>query len=97
MRGILKKQMEDSWEKKRKRFHLDLSESEEAIEYDRECLKEDKRADWQKTMYLRQFALDNLELAQKRKQKELNEKVREKEQEKRLLQYNPINWSGTMT
>ncbi|XP_029642186.1 uncharacterized protein LOC115216764 [Octopus sinensis] len=97
IRDVLKAQMADRDRIQRKVFQERKSESDSAIEYDQKCWQEDLEKSREKISYLIQFRDQNKQLMEQKWRRARDQQNSEKQHERDLLRYNPINWSGTLS
>ncbi|XP_013068773.2 uncharacterized protein LOC106056538 [Biomphalaria glabrata] len=96
-REVLKQQMADSDEKKRRDFEIKLHESESIVEYDRQCKLQDFQNIIDKYNYLKHFRDENKTFMEGTWEKSRMDKMLTDRYDREILRYNPINWSGTLS
>jgi len=96
-RETLKQQMHDSDTQKREDFKNKVRESEEAVEYDRQCRMSDFNDFVKKFNYLKNFRDDNKSSMENRWDRTRFNKFQTDRLDREVMKYNPINWSGTLS
>ncbi|XP_005105460.1 uncharacterized protein LOC101847518 isoform X2 [Aplysia californica] len=96
-REVLKQQMSDSDHKKQLDLKNKVRESEEAVEYDRQCKVKDFKDFVKKFNYLKNFRDDNKTFMEDTWEKNRFHKIMTDKYDREIMRYNPINWSGTLS
>lgn len=93
---MLKKQMSDKWALQRETLASQSKELETLKEADRLAIVQDLEQERAKALFLRKYRDENKRLMENRWQENRLTRSLETLKERELLQYNPINWSGTL-
>ncbi|KAM5148550.1 uncharacterized protein ACMZJ9_012135 [Mantella aurantiaca] len=96
IRQLLKKQMSDKWTMERESMAGQGKELEALKEADRLAIFQDLEQERAKALFLRRYRDENKRLMESRWQENRLTRSLETLKERELLQYNPINWSGTL-
>uniref|UniRef100_A0A8C5WJQ9 Uncharacterized protein n=1 Tax=Leptobrachium leishanense TaxID=445787 RepID=A0A8C5WJQ9_9ANUR len=96
IRDLLKKQMSEKWAVQRERISSQSLELEAQMESDRSAVKQDTEQQRARALFLRNYRDENKKLMETRWQENRLTRSLETLKERELLQYNPINWSGTL-
>ncbi|CAJ0948580.1 unnamed protein product [Ranitomeya imitator] len=96
IRQLLKKQMSDKWSTTRETLLSQSKELEALKEADRSAILQDLEQERAKALFLRRYRDENKRLMEKKWQENRLTRSMETLKERELLQYNPINWSGTL-
>ncbi|XP_071960847.1 uncharacterized protein [Antedon mediterranea] len=96
IREVLKGQISGKDEIEQQQLKDKVRESEDAVNFDRKCLDEDKEAYKKRISFLMQFRDENKRLIESREeQRRIDFKCRHRK-EQELLRFNPVNWSQTL-
>ncbi|XP_051777263.1 uncharacterized protein LOC127526254 isoform X2 [Erpetoichthys calabaricus] len=96
IRDLLKRQMLEKWEQQRQLRSSLSREAEEAQEADRLALSRDFQQNVAHAQILRTFRDENKRLMEQIRHQRSLSRLQETTRERELLQYNPLNWSGTL-
>ncbi|XP_068107605.1 uncharacterized protein [Hyperolius riggenbachi] len=96
IRQLLKKQMSDKWAVERESLAGQSKELEALKEADRLAVTQDHQQEQAKSLFLRKYRDENKRLMESKWQENRLTRSLELLRERELLQYNPINWSGTL-
>ncbi|XP_077132477.1 uncharacterized protein LOC143787532 [Ranitomeya variabilis] len=96
IRQLLKKQMSDKWSTARETLLSQSKELEALKEADRSAILQDLEQERAKALFLRRYRDENKRLMENKWQENRLTRSMETLKERELLQYNPINWSGTL-
>ncbi|XP_030062626.1 uncharacterized protein LOC115472476 [Microcaecilia unicolor] len=96
LRQLLKKQMSEKWAMEREMLNRQAKDAEAAREADRLALLHDLEQERTKALFLQRFRDENKKLMETKWKENRLIKSLEIIRERELLQYNPINWSGTL-
>ncbi|XP_053324906.1 uncharacterized protein LOC128499938 [Spea bombifrons] len=96
IRQLLKMQMNEKWDLQRERMSSQSKEIEALMENDRTALTQDLEQERSRALFLRRYRDENKKLMETRWQESRLTRSLETLRERELLQYNPINWSGTL-
>ncbi|XP_063797018.1 uncharacterized protein LOC134958388 [Pseudophryne corroboree] len=96
IRQLLKKQMTEKWATKREGLSSQNKELEILMEADRAAVIQDLEQEKAKSLFLRRYRDENKRLMESKWQENRLTRSMETLKERELLQYNPINWSGTL-
>ncbi|XP_069822918.1 uncharacterized protein [Dendropsophus ebraccatus] len=96
IRQLLKKQMSEKWSMSREVLASQSKELEALKEADRFAVLQDLEQERKKALFLRRYRDENKKLMESKWQENRLTRSMETLKERELLQYNPINWSGTL-
>ncbi|XP_044157621.1 uncharacterized protein LOC122943717 [Bufo gargarizans] len=96
IRQLLKKQMSEKWTTSREALAGQSKELEALKEADRFAVLQDLEQERAKSLFLRRYRDENKQLMESKWQENRLTRSMEMLKERALLQYNPINWSGTL-
>ncbi|XP_075687819.1 uncharacterized protein LOC142656794 [Rhinoderma darwinii] len=96
IRQLLKKQMSEKWTIAREVLASQSKELEALKEADRFAVFQDLEQERAKAFFLRRYRDENKRLMESKWQENRLTRSMETLKERELLQYNPINWSGTL-
>ncbi|XP_040263403.1 uncharacterized protein LOC120978985 [Bufo bufo] len=96
IRQLLKKQMSEKWTTSREALAGQSKELEALKEADRFAVIQDLEQERAKSLFLRRYRDENKQLMESKWQENRLTRSMEMLKERELLQYNPINWSGTL-
>ncbi|XP_033116406.1 uncharacterized protein LOC117116464 [Anneissia japonica] len=96
IREVLKDQMSGKDQEMKQQLTDKVKESEDAVNYDKKCINEDKEAYQKKITFLMQFRDENKRLIESREEQRRLEARYRNRSEQELLRYNPINWTQTL-
>ncbi|KAM9324418.1 uncharacterized protein PAF06_000455 [Gastrophryne carolinensis] len=96
IRHLLKKQMSDKWALERETLASRSKEVEVLMEVDRLAISQDLEQERAHALFLRRYRDENKRLMENRWQENRLTRSLETLKERELLQYNPINWNGTL-
>ncbi|KAG9483499.1 uncharacterized protein [Eleutherodactylus coqui] len=96
IRQLLKTQMSEKWSSAREVLASQSEELEALKEADRLAVLEDLEQRRAKALFMRRYRDENKRLMENRWRESLLSRSMDTLRERELLQYNPINWSGTL-
>ncbi|XP_071982967.1 uncharacterized protein [Engystomops pustulosus] len=96
IRQILKKQMSEKWNMSREALAGQSQEIATLIEADRSDLHHDLEQERARALFMRRYRDENKRLMESKWHENRLTRSMETLRERELLQYNPINWSGTL-
>ncbi|XP_055504109.1 uncharacterized protein LOC129704788 [Leucoraja erinacea] len=96
IRQLLKWQMSQQWEAQRYALFKRAKEGEEAREAERQAILKDLEKQSARSRFLQAFRDENKKLMEIQWKEKRLAKSMDSLRERELLQYNPINWSGTL-
>ncbi|XP_069792845.1 uncharacterized protein [Narcine bancroftii] len=96
IRQLLKWQMNQRWEAQRYALFVRAREGEAVREADRKALLQDLEKQSARSRFLQAFRDENKKLMEIQWKEKRLAKSMDSLREREMLQYNPINWSGTL-
>ncbi|KAG8435987.1 hypothetical protein GDO86_007180 [Hymenochirus boettgeri] len=96
IRQLLKKQMSDKWALQRETLMSQSKELDTLIQLDRTAIVQDLEQHRTHALFLKRYRDENKRLMETKWQENRLTRSLETLKERELLQYNPINWSGTL-
>ncbi|XP_077985439.1 uncharacterized protein LOC144440066 [Glandiceps talaboti] len=96
-RSKLKEQMADKLSFAKQILKDKVQESEQAVNYDRKCIEDDRNDIVKKATYLKQFRDENKKLMEWKEHQDHLNRLLQNKYEQELIRYNPINWSHSLT
>ncbi|XP_069499110.1 uncharacterized protein [Ambystoma mexicanum] len=96
LRQLLKRQMNEKWTLQKQVMLSQSKESETAMDADRSVLLQELENERSRALFLNKYRDENKKLMELKWKESRLIKSLEKLKEQEMLQYNPINWSGTL-
>lgn len=96
LRQLLKRQMNEKWALQRQTMASQAKESKVAMDADRSAILQEMENGRTRALFLNKYRDENKKLMELKWKESRLVKSLEKLKEQELLQYNPINWSGTL-